>query len=291
MIHRFVVKQVHKVIIMQPLLLIALLSGYLAGVLVNLLADYLTARRHYDLARRSPFSTVKPAKPTFIPRRPLPLWSGLIATVLRVPVERLLRRVLTEIGLAAAFALIAAFFAEARFLPFYLFYAAVFALVIITDIEDRWILPEVTWLAALVALAESVIAQRLSLGDALRGGLLGFGVLFALYLFGYVFAYLMRLLTGRRVNRTALGFGDVRLALFSGLILGSEAIGPALLLMMIGGGIAALVFIVDKRVRKGHYRRYSAIPYGPYIALGTALMLYTPSLAFDLLRLIIGILR
>ncbi len=272
-------------------ILIALVLGFLAGVMVNLLADYLPARRHYDLARRSPFSTVRPVKPTFIPRRPPPQWSGVIAAILRAPVERLPRRAFTEIGLAAAFALITAFFAEARFLPFYLFYAAVFALVIITDIEYRWILPEVTWSAALVALAESVIAQRLSLGETLRGGLLGFGVLFALYVFGYVFAYLMRLLTGRRVNRTVLGFGDVRLALLSGLILGSEAIGPALLLMMIGGGIAALVFVVDKRVRKGHYRRYSAIPYGPYIVLGTALMLYAPSFAFDLLRLIIGLLR
>jgi prepilin signal peptidase PulO-like enzyme (type II secretory pathway) len=282
---------------MPPLILIALISGYLAGVLVNLLADYLPARRHYDLARRSPFSTLKPARPTFIPRgedghpRPVYLWSGLIAVLLRAPTVHPFRRVIAEIGLTAAFALIAGRFATARFLPFYLFYAAVFALVIITDIEYRWILPEVTWLAALVALAESLIARRLSLGETLQGGLLGFGALFALYLFGYVFAYLTRLLTGRRVNRTILGFGDVRLALFSGLILGSSAIGPALLLMMIGGGIAALVFVLNKQVRKGRYRRYSAIPYGPYIVLGTALMLYAPSFAFDLLRLIMRLLR
>jgi prepilin signal peptidase PulO-like enzyme (type II secretory pathway) len=276
---------------MQPLILIALIPGFLVGVLVNLLADYLPARRHYDLARRSPFSTVKPVKPSFLPRRPVPLWSGLIAALLRAPVEHPLRRVITEIGLAAAFALITGSFATARFLPFYLFYAAVFALVTITDIEHRWILPEVTWLAALVALAESVIVGRLSLDNALQGGLLGCGVMFALYLGGYAFAYVMRLLTGRRISRTVLGFGDVRMALFSGLILGSGAIGPALLLMMLGGGIAALVFILNKQVRRGHYRRYSAMPYGPYIVLGTAFMLYMPAFAFDLLRLIIGLLR
>jgi prepilin signal peptidase PulO-like enzyme (type II secretory pathway) len=276
---------------MLPLILIAPISGFLVGVLVNLLADYLPARRHYDLARRSPFSTVKPVKPSFIPRRPVPLWSGLIAVALRAPAAHPFRRVITEIGLAAAFALIAGWFAHMHFLPFYLFYAAVLALVTITDIEHRWILPEVTWLAACVGLAESVMTRRLSLDNALQGGLLGFGVLLTLYLGGYGFAYLMRLLTGRRISRTVLGFGDVRLALFSGLILGAGAIGLALLLMMIGGGIAALVFIINKQIRKGRYRRYSAMPYGPYIVLGTALMLYAPTFAFDLLRLIIGLLR
>jgi leader peptidase (prepilin peptidase)/N-methyltransferase len=269
--------------------------GFVAGVIVNLLADYLPARRYHLLAKANPFGSqsIVPPIPPFLPRRadgsgsrwPIPQWSGLVAALSGAAVfepRRRMRHVLAEVGLALAFALIAAQYGTERSLPFLLFYAAVFALVIIIDVEYRWILFETIWPAALVALAEAAFMPRVSLDNAVQGGLYGFAILFGLYLLGLVFARAMSAVTGRRVGRTVLGFGDVLMATLSGLILGWQGLGPALFIMVITGAVAALLFIANKLIRARRYRMYSAIPYGPYIVIGTAVMLYLPWLGGEM---------
>ncbi len=284
---------------MQPIIPLAFVFGFVGGVVVNLLADYLPARRHHHLANADPFvsRSAVPPLPEFIPRRtdgrpwPLPLWSGLIATLARVPVFdplRRVRRISTELGLAVAFGWIASVYGDQRSLPFLLFYAAVFALVTIVDVEYRWILFETIWPPALVAIAEAAFWPRVNLETSLRGGLYGFLSLFALYILGILFARLVGSLRRRRIGRTVLGFGDVRMATLGGLIVGWNAIGPALLIMILTGAVAALVFIANKVLRAGHYRFFSAIPYGPYIVIGFATMLYTPWLVGNILAGVLG---
>jgi prepilin signal peptidase PulO-like enzyme (type II secretory pathway) len=284
---------------MQPIVLLALVFGFVGGVIVNLLADYLPARRYHYLASADPFvsRSAVPPLPVFIPRRadgrpwPLPLWSGLIATLTRAPVydpARRVRRISTELGLAVVFGWIASVYGGHRSLPFLLFYAAVFALVAIVDTEYRWILPETIWPPALVAIAEAAFWPRVSLETSLRGGLYGFLSLFALYILGILFSRLVGVVRRRRIGRTVLGFGDVRMATLGGLIVGWNAIGPALLIMILTGAIAALVFIANRLLRSGHYRVFSAIPYGPYIVIGFAAMLYTPWIAGSILTEILG---
>ncbi|MCC7209678.1 MAG: hypothetical protein IT323_20375, partial [Anaerolineae bacterium] len=154
--------------------LAAMLAGFLAGVAVNLLADYLPARRHYDLARRSPFTTVKAQRPFFRPRlpdgriAPVWAWSGMLAVVGRAgrPVRHTARHIAVEIGLAAAFLLLTAVYAGAPFLPFYLFYAACMAHVAVTDIEHRWIMAETIGAGLIAGLAESLVVGRIPLADA-----------------------------------------------------------------------------------------------------------------------------
>lgn len=271
-----------------------LILGFLVGVLVNLLCDYLPARRHYQLARRSPFASAAPPQPSFLPpERRFWLWSGVIGAQTFDPPRRV-RRIAVEIGLALAFVVIGQMYGQTEFLPFYLFYAAVFALIIVIDVEYRWILAEVVFAGVCGALAEIALVGRLSLENSLRGGLLGFAILMALYLAGIGYGALRRALSGRSVGRTVLGFGDVWAATYCGLILGGEAIGPALLYMMLGGGAAALALMVGRRFQRRRGRRVprlAAIPYGPYVVLGAALMLYFPAAAIDLLRALIGLAR
>jgi prepilin signal peptidase PulO-like enzyme (type II secretory pathway) len=275
-------------------LLIALILGFISGVVVNLLADYLPARRRHFRASRDPFvsRSAVPPLPSFIPRRadgrpwPFPLWSGVIAMLAGARVFdplRHVRRISTELGLAVAFVLITLQYGNHRNLTFLLFYAAVFALIVIIDVEYRWILFETIWPPALVALTEAAFWPRVWLEDSIRGGIYGFTALLILYLLGMVFARAVALLTGRRVGRTVLGFGDVRMGTLSGLILGWISLGPALLIMMITGGIGAAILIITKVIRTRRYRVFSAIPYGPYIVIGTAVMLYVPWLAGDFL--------
>ena len=277
------------------LLLFVAIVGFLSGILVNLLADYLPAKRHYDLARTNPFvsADVIPPKPRLIPSQPIYLWSGFVATVLKAPVfkpETRLRHVITEIGLSAAFVWITNQYAndyQMPHVPLLLFYAAVFTLITIIDMEHRWVLFDTIWPPALVAIAEAILLPRVSIYESLRGGLYGFVILTGLYILGIIFAYVMTFITGRRVGRTVLGFGDVRIATLCGLILGWKALGPALLLMILSGAFAAAVFIAYKVIRTRRYRIFSAIPYGPYIAFGTAIMLYAPWLMGDLMALIL----
>ncbi len=283
---------------MPPVVLIALVAGFISGVLVNLLADYLPNRQHHFLAKASPFvsPSAVPPLPTFTPRRsdgqswPIPYWSGVIAALTRKPVFPMhpIRHIITEIGLALAFAGIAWLYPTSPNLPFLLFYAAVFAIVIIIDVEHRWIMWITIWPPALVALAEAAFWPRVSLEESLRGGLYGCLILFGLYLLGIGFGQVVRLITGRRVGRTILGTGDIRMATLSGLIIGWYALGPALLIMVVTGAIAALIFIANKVIRTRRYRIFSAIPYGPYIVIGTAFMLYFPWVVGDLIASLWG---
>ncbi len=73
-----------------------------------------------------------------------------------------------------------------------------------------------------------------------------------------------------------LGFGDVRLAVLGGLIVGWPGIGFALLIMVFTGAVGATFLIGSRLLRTRRYRAFSAIPYGPYIVAGIAAMLYMP---------------
>ncbi len=277
---------------------VALVIGFIAGVLVNLIADYLPARRHRWLASTNPFvsQSVIPPKPTFLPRRedgslyPPYLWSGVISALLQVPVfkQYRVRHVVTEISLALGVAANVWIFADVHNMPFLPFYGAVFVLIAIIDIEHRWVFLEIIVPTALVALAEPYYGFRVWNQDSWRGGLYGFGIMLAVYLFGLIFARVVGLVTGKRITRTVFGFGDVYIGTLGGLIIGWNSLGLALLVMVLTGAIASLVLILGKLLRTRRYRLFSAIPYGPYILIGMASMLYFPQYVGLIARWLIG---
>jgi prepilin signal peptidase PulO-like enzyme (type II secretory pathway) len=282
-------------------IVIALGLGYVAGVLLNWLADYLPGRRHYDIARRSPFTTVKPTPPPLLPRRadgrwhPWYTYSGLAAAVIRYPTfdpPRRLRRVSAELGMCLAFGWITATFgAQGQYaanIGFLLFYAAALVLVAVIDLEHRMVMVEVILIMAAVALAEAQFFPRHHLFTALETAWTALLIAGGVYLFGFVFAYLVRVLTGKRISRTILGVGDVQIAVVGGLILGWQALAPALLMTALLGGVGALAFIINRARQKRRYRAFSTIPYGPFICLGVGLALYAPRLAGEFFRYVIG---
>jgi prepilin signal peptidase PulO-like enzyme (type II secretory pathway) len=273
----------------------ALLLGFVAGVIVNLLADYLPWRRHFHLTMTSPFASrdIVPVKPRLFPQQkdgrtwPIYLWSGLVAALMRQTVGRSqfrTRRVIVEIGLAIAFAFIAWRFSENRSLGFLMFYAAAFTLIAVIDIEHRWVFLSTIIPVAIVALIECTYWYRTFQDDAIKGGVYGFGIMMALYLLGLVFAQLLGFLTGRRIGRTVLGFGDVYIGALGGLIIGFGALGFALIIMVATGAGAAVWVIIKRWLKSGRYRKYAAIPYGPYILIGMATMLYIPDTVVYFIR-------
>jgi len=272
------------------LILLALMGGFGVGVLVNLLADYLPAQRLYREARASPFvsKSALPAIPHFLPHyantpdRPAPIytWSGLVARLsgkgTQFSLPRWTRRIAVEVGLALAYTWLVATYGDSPLiLSFFLFYAPALILIAVIDIEHRWILVETLWPIAVVALIDAGFSGRLSLVSALRGALIGFGIMVAVYLLGQLFRQGSGAL-GRRIGRTVFGSGDVWLGALGGLLIGWPESGIALLLAVFAAAIGAIVVIGSNVARKKRYRGGAAIPYGPYLVFGIAALLFTP---------------
>ena len=61
-----------------------------------------------------------------------------------------------------------------------------------------------------------------------------------------------------------MGYGDVKLAAFIGLMSGFPLVIVALLVGVVAGGLAAVFLLISGLVKS----RKAAIPYGPFLAVG-----------------------
>src|SRR5438552_9515200 len=83
--------------------------------------------------------------------------------------------------------------------------------------------------------------------------------------------FLVLALAGSAIFKAeALGFGDVKLAAFMGLLLGWPYTFTAMFYGVLLAAIGAIAFIVTHRSLKG------TIAYGPYLSAGALLMLFQP---------------
>ena len=127
--------------------------------------------------------------------------------------------------------------------------------VIFFDMEHRLILDRVMFPAMALALIVRLFHQPWWAGIAtgLAAGLL----------------FLVLALVGSAIFKAeALGFGDVKLALFMGLLLGPLPTITALFYGVFLAGVVSVGFIIWHRSLKG------TIAYGPYLAAGTLIVLF-----------------
>ncbi len=73
------------------------------------------------------------------------------------------------------------------------------------------------------------------------------------------------------------------LATLSGLMLGWRGFIFAALITVFAGAVGAVLYMAGRAVI-GRYRRFTPLPYGPYIVLGTLVMLLFREEVQDLLR-------
>jgi leader peptidase (prepilin peptidase)/N-methyltransferase len=245
------------------------LVGVLAGGLVNALAD--------DLPERT---TLRPPHYADDTPRPPIAWLGILALVTghRASPEgaRLTWRYpVVEIVLGVVYALLAAAHPLDGAQLFQLVFLAILMLVMVIDIEHRLILFVVILPACVLALlaAALVPVPPPDLGDALLGGLVGFGVYFAIFLGGVGFSALMASMRGEEIPEVAFGFGDVLLATLSGMLLGWQAFLFALMITIFLGAAGAVLYLFSRMVIRRPYAMFTALPYGPYIVLGTVIMM------------------
>jgi prepilin signal peptidase PulO-like enzyme (type II secretory pathway) len=127
--------------------------------------------------------------------------------------------------------------------------------VIFFDFEHRLILDRVMFPSMALALVVSLFNQPWWAGIATA---LGAGLLF--FVFAVAGSWLMK--------AEALGFGDVKLAIFMGLLLGPLPTVQALFYGVFLAGVFSIGYVVWKRSLKG------TIAYGPFLAAGALIALY-----------------
>lgn len=127
--------------------------------------------------------------------------------------------------------------------------------VIFFDLEHRLILDRVMFPSMALALVVSLFGHPWWAGIAT--GLAAGGL------------FLLLALAGSAIFKTeAMGFGDVKLAVFLGLLLGPLPTVQALFYGVFLAGLVAIGVIIWRRSMKG------TIAYGPYLAAGALIVLY-----------------
>lgn len=155
---------------------------------------------------------------------------------------------LTELvtaGLYAATAL--AFHDDATELALALVFVTMLVAITLTDLERRIIPNKILLVAAVLGVAIAAVGDPGSLPERAIAAAAAGGLLLAAAL-----AY-----------PRGMGLGDVKLAATMGLFLGRD-VAPAILVALVAGSLVGLAMIA----RHGAAARKSAIPFGPFLALG-----------------------
>ncbi len=129
-------------------------------------------------------------------------------------------------------------------------YVLVLYLILLIDLQQQRIMNVVVFPATILALIASLMRGRETLSLALLGACAGFMFFSVLYWFG-----------SKRYGRSALGFGDVKLAMLLGAMLGFQYVWPALVLGMLLAGLTSGLLLIS-----GRARLRTTMPYGAFLA-------------------------
>lgn len=140
------------------------------------------------------------------------------------------------------------------------FYACLFLIIFVVDLEQGLILNKVVYPGMAVALLLGGLVPQPwliqwvfpGIANAVVGGGIGFVIFFLLAL----------------VSRGGMGWGDVKLVALIGLATGFPLVFVALILGAILGGLVAITLLATKRSR-----RKEAIPFGPFLSLAAMITL------------------
>jgi leader peptidase (prepilin peptidase)/N-methyltransferase len=133
--------------------------------------------------------------------------------------------------------------------------------IVLIDLDVRLIPNRLTLIGAVAALVILALVDRDSIVEALIAAVAAGG-----FLLIAVLAY-----------PRGMGLGDVKLAAMMGLYLG-RAVAPAMFAALLAGTLIGAVIIARVGVEKG---RKTAIPFGPYLALGGLVGLFAGDAIVD----------
>lgn len=239
--------------------MLALAAGLL-GLLIGSFLNVVVHRVPAGLSVVSPPSACPTCTSPIRPRDNVPVFGWLLlrgrCRDCGAPISP--RYPLVELGAGVLFAVMALRFGLDPVLPAFLYLAAVGLALALIDLDckrlpDALTLPSYPVAVVLLGVAALAGSDSGSLLRAVLGGLVMFGVYFAL-----CFAY-----------PAGMGFGDVKLSGVLGLYLGWlgwGALAVGLFLGFLLGGVFGIALIA---VKKGG--RKTAVPFGPFMLLGALL--------------------
>jgi leader peptidase (prepilin peptidase)/N-methyltransferase len=139
-------------------------------------------------------------------------------------------------------------------------YILVLILILFVDLRQRRILNAIALPATLLALLVGLIDGRESFLVAFLGMLAGFLFFYLLYWAGKKF-----------YGPGALGFGDVKLAMLLGAMLGLRYVWPALILGLLVAGLTGILLLLT-----GRAGLRTSLPYGAFLAgAGIVVLVWT----------------
>jgi leader peptidase (prepilin peptidase) / N-methyltransferase len=240
------------------------LAGLLAGVCVNLLADRVAGDEEPPWRGGDCAACRKP-----LPERRLVPIAGVFLLGRRCPAcgaPLPLRRALVDGALLLAFPLLLAHAyapgSETHLAPSLIFAvdalaATVMALIFVLDLEHRLIFDVVVYPTAAALIGVALLLDHKALAGMAIGAIISGGLFLLFYALGFAL-----------YHEEALGFGDVKLAVLVGMIVGWPGIVAALVLCALIGAAVTVLLLGLGRVSKRTY-----IPFGTFLSLGGALAL------------------
>ncbi len=133
------------------------------------------------------------------------------------------------------------------------FFATVFLALTFTDLERRLIPNRVVYPAILLAAALSWVWEEISVVEVFAGGAVALALTSAIYVLG----------------RGAFGFGDVKMSLLMGLVVGLPAVTVGVFVGLFAAGAFVLPLVLLRVMGRRDY-----IAYGPFIAIGAVVALF-----------------
>jgi leader peptidase (prepilin peptidase)/N-methyltransferase len=244
--------------------------GLLVGAAVNHAADTLPHRRSLLEAPHCP-DCERPLSPW--------QWISLVAFLSghrRCPdCEAVIswRHPITELVTAFFFGFLWQRYEPSLQLWLFSIYVVLFILIFIIDLEHRLILNVIIYPSIFVAIVSAFFRPDISYLQSLVGGVANFVLVFLIFMGGPLFLRLWNRLKGQSTDQVPFGFGDVKLAMFIGLVIGFPGTIFALVIGILAGGVGALLFILIRLLGGRRYAALTAIPYGPFLIFGALVML------------------
>ena len=170
-----------------------------------------------------------------------------------------------ELATALIFALLCWHYGLSVELGVMIFYACLFIIIFVIDLEQGLILNKVVYPSMIVALLlallpQSWLTQEIWLTHIIKPGIasaaIGGAIGFAIFLLIAI------------VSRGGMGWGDVKLVALIGLATGFPLVFLAIIMGAILGGIVAVTLMIVKRKKFKE-----TIPFGPFLALSAMITL------------------
>jgi leader peptidase (prepilin peptidase)/N-methyltransferase len=256
-------------------LLFVAVVGWMAGIMVNYLADFLPKYRRLSIPRCLVCETKISYFRFFIWNRRCPTCqharsrrTWLVEIISIISAIWLWNDPPASIGFWVGLILL-----------------AYFILVATIDIEHRLILHPISVFGGILGLGLGTWLHGLP--RTVLGGLAGFGTMLFFYFMGWVLIRVLNRWRGLRLgdeDGEALGFGDVILGGVLGLILGWPGVAASLFLTILLAGLASLLYLILMVVLH-RYHSNQTLPYGPFLVIGAVVLIYFHEFVANLLSL------